>query len=228
MSKKNNFRGRKSRDERRLSLLLRLRKSKKVSGFFNSKPYKIFANRASKIFEMPEGKLVSSNGPVVARFVAEFINKNGRVKYSPAQVFEKLGKKIVVKLLQVPVSDEVLAKNYASRSAEEILSDRRVFMSHERGKIAGCVDYTHVAIACARRLGFKALFYRSKGHSKALVFIDGKFYFWDPMILLSYGPEYNTLNEIDLNGFDLYDISIGDYKLGRDASDVGLSFHNFF
>jgi hypothetical protein len=190
-------------NERRLALLIRIRNSKRFENFFASKHYEEFKNRAFKIFEEPEGKLVASNGPAVAKFVRGF-------KGSGLSVFEKLGIKIVVNLLQVPLPANVLAENYAKRSAEEILSDKRVFVSCDPKKnISGCVDYTHVAIACARKLGFKALFYRAKGHSKALVFINGKFYFWDPMILLNYGLDCKTLNEIDANGFDLVDISKG-------------------
>ncbi len=137
------------------------------------------------------------------------------------------------KIAKIPIHElprDKLIGVYAKRSAEQIIKDNVVYAKRKGSfgaEVSGCVDQTHVAVACLRYMGIEARFVRWAMHSMAAFSLGGKEYFLDPFA----NARYKESPIVELKGEKLMALKIGKkigvYYEGLDANDIGLDYRHF-
>ncbi|VVB99632.1 Uncharacterised protein [uncultured archaeon] len=194
--------------------------------------YRIFSELAGECSSMKPSRLVMPT-PAIIKWAHAF---SGRTLLEKAKAIGDY-------ISAMPLKKITLAKLkslYAKRPAEKILASGVIYLGPElhevpesvRGRfgvfphIGGCVDDAHLAIAGLRALGLPAAFLRFEDHSFAVFPFKGEIYCIDPNEARMWKRKIPVLRK--LTSHDFSRILSGNYRLGRDAKGIGLSFDNFF
>ncbi len=215
--------------------LSRMQKARKIpteAEFLESDAHRLFSEGFRALESKQYGRLVSPQGEHVKGFVDRIHADNEWARLIAIS-------EGIARLPRKRVTPSELRNTYARRTAEQIFSENSVHvMGFDEGSripeplpkkpplVDGCVDHAHAAIAALGRLNRRAMFFRKPSHSFAIFQAGGKFFAVDPHRHWQYGFTGNVVRPLDRQEFNF--IMKGNFKLGLDAEDIGLSYDNFF
>ncbi|MEI7960850.1 MAG: hypothetical protein WCI04_00790 [archaeon] len=176
---------------------------------------------ANKAHRSKRKKSLVFPGPAVHSLVDSFKGSN---KLDHAIILARLVSKIPV----YKVPNEFLIKNYANRTAEEIIRSNAIFEANDSIPIKGCVDHAHVLVASLTAMGLPARFVRWGNHSMAKFSFGGKDFFLDvDRILRKKGSPLRPIEGDEARAIEMLKKE-NLYKEGRDARNIGLDYSHFY
>jgi hypothetical protein len=166
-----------------------------------------------KLPGLRDGKLTKITQTVIG-FAGQFKGNNAIEKATEISLFLKHN------FRQVVLSKPEFDKLYLSRTAEQIIKDRTIFVHQGQGVFSvGCNDYAHVLCVTLRYFGIPSFFVRAGTHSFVIFRFEGKNYIADPAM-----PEKRIVRKISRLDERIFGETLKEkrFSIGTDAIDIGM------